>query len=37
MKSLVIVDLHIDFLYGCSLEITYGNEIFKPINDILDN
>ena len=37
MKTLVIIDVQNDFLKNGSLEVPYGNDVIKPINQIMKN
>ena len=37
MKALVIVDVQNDFLINGSLEVTAGNDVIEPINQIIKN
>ena len=37
MKVLVIIDVQNDFLINGSLEVTNGNDVIEPINEIIKN
>ena len=37
MEALVIVDVQNDFLINGSLEVTAGNDVIEPINQIIKN
>ena len=37
MKALVIIDVQNDFLINGSLEVTNGNDVIEPINEIIKN
>ena len=37
MKALVIIDVQNDFLLNGSLEVTSGNDVIEPINEIIGN